>query len=111
MYNKDTEFLFPARVFPELGSLRGEQWQQLVDRTASAVQTDPATLGFVFMMVRLNGCESCDADSFKAIRGCTACSVQTVERYAGSDEKLVALHEDAQKEIVAYLDLRKTDNE
>ncbi len=89
MYNPDTELLFPLRVIPSLRHLRGEAWRDLVERTKEQEPDSIDKLAFVLMMIRLNGCTTCNADSFKAMRGCTACSQQTVRRFRGSDAELV----------------------
>ncbi len=103
MYNNDTDFLFPSRVIPALKDLRGEEWKILAEQSAAASQEDAGHLAFVLMMVRLNGCENCDADSYRAMRGCTSCAVQTMERYDGSDRDLLALHVEALRETSQYL--------
>lgn len=90
MYNSDTELLFPVRVIPSLRDLRGEAWQKLVDRV-SAVDADPFDQqAFVLMMVRLSSCTACDADSFRAMRGCTQCARLMIRRFRGSDQELVS---------------------
>lgn len=99
MYNTDTELLFPSRVIPSLRSLRGEVWRILVDRVNALEQSTPEHLAFVLMMVRLDGCVSCNADSFRAMRGCTQCARQTVRRFRGSDQDLIAQYEEARKDV------------
>ena len=103
MYNPDTDFLFPSRVIPELRSLRGPAWDALVDRARQAGQTDPEHLAFVLLMVNLNNCDGCNADSFKAMRGCTACSVQTIDRFSGKDEDLQKSYDRALAQVNDYL--------
>ena len=103
MYNSDTELLFPPRVIPALRSLRGGLWQKLVDHLA---QQEPASLdlvAFVLLMARLGGCGSCNADSYRALKGCTECAQQTVRRYRGSDQELKDLYLEARREAQQYL--------
>ncbi len=103
MYNSDTELLFPIRVIPELRSLRGDIWAQLVDQV-SAHDADPLDqLAFVLVMVRLSGCVPCNADSFRAMRGCTQCARQTVRRFKGSDQDLVTQFQAARREVANHL--------
>ncbi len=103
MYNSDTELLFPLRVLPGLRSLRGEEWCKLVDRVSKPDAAWLDRVGMVLMMVRLSGCTGCDADSYRAMRGCTQCSRQTIRRYKGSDPDLVTLFVSAQKEAEQYI--------
>ncbi len=109
MYNSDTEMLFPSRVMPHLKKLRGKKWRQLVERV---MQKDPADLdhlAFVLMMIRLDGCEACHADSYRAMRGCTQCAKMSVRRFRGEDQELLDMFAQARKDIQAYL-ADRTDN-
>ncbi len=102
MYNSDTELLFPLRVIPELRSLRGPVWRDLVDQVTSP-EADPLDqMAFVLVMVRLGGCVPCNADSFRAMRGCTQCARQTVRRFKGTDQELVNQFQAARKEVKNY---------
>jgi len=103
MYNSDTEVLFPSRVIPQLRSLHGEEWRQLVDYINSAESTSAERNAFVLMMVRMCGCVGCNADSFRAMRGCTLCARQTVRRLRGGDREIVEQFRQVQKEVEAYL--------
>ncbi|RPI27439.1 MAG: hypothetical protein EHM70_17845 [Chloroflexota bacterium] len=103
MYNIDTDLLFPPRAIPALRALRGEPWQELVDRVMVQEPTAADRLAFVLMMIRLSGCVSCHADSFRALRGCTQCAYQTVRRYRGSDQDLLTLFADAHTEMEKYM--------
>jgi hypothetical protein len=103
MYNSDTEMLFPPRVIPMLRNLRGEVWEKLVDQVIQLEPSDLDRMAFVLLMVKLGGCTSCHADSFRALRGCTQCAAQTVRRFRGSDQELVKMFTEARKEIEKYL--------
>ncbi len=104
MYHEDAEMLFPMRVVPSLGDLRGVSWKRLVARISELEEDDPDALAFGLMMIRLSGCLNCQADSFRALRGCTACARQAILRYRGNDQELLRAYEKARKEIQAYLD-------
>jgi hypothetical protein len=104
MYHEDAEMLFPMRVVASLGDLRGAAWKRLVRRIEDLEEDDPEALGFGLMMIRLSGCLNCQADSFRALRGCTACARQAILRYRGTDAELIRLYEKARKEIAAYLE-------
>jgi len=99
LYQRDAEMLFPARVTPLLRDLRGREWQQLIDEVVNQSDGSLVQLAFGLMMIRLNGCLTCHADSYRAMHGCTLCSQQAVLRYKGTDEDFVAAFEQARRDI------------
>ena len=103
MYNHEPEFLFPPHIIPQLGNLRGDLWTEIVNRVANK-NTELDRMAFVLLMVRLNGCASCRADSYKAMRGCTKCSSQTLSRFPGSDVDLESLFTRAREDIESFID-------
>ena len=103
MYQSDTEMLFPARVIPSLECLRGPAWKNLVEKVAQQEEGEKDTLAFGLMMIRLDGCLTCHADSYRAMRGCTACAQQTIARCKETDEGLIKLFKQAQKDVDDYL--------
>lgn len=103
MLNSDTEILFPTRVISALRDLRGESWMSLVDRLTGLPADDVEVVAFSLMMVRLGGCNACNADSFRAMRGCTHCAKLTIRRNKNSDEELIELHAAASREVKEYL--------
>ncbi|MGD8555452.1 MAG: hypothetical protein PVJ07_03055 [Anaerolineales bacterium] len=92
-YNSDTEIIFPMRVASQLRSARGQRWQRLVDQVLASREGSEERLGFSLLFVRLSGCLTCHADSYRAMRGCTLCAKQTVRRFRGDDSELIALYE------------------
>ncbi len=98
MYTNN-ELMFPHYVIPSLRKLRGPQWQELVDHVTSLTEFHEETLAFMLMMVRLNGCVSCETDSYRAMRGCAACAHQTLRRYKGEDDELIAAYEQALADV------------
>jgi hypothetical protein len=104
MSNLDTEFLFPARVIPELLGIRGDLWHQYILDLVDNEDHFFEKVNFVFLMVRLCGCAGCNADSFRAMRGCTYCAKQTIKRYKGSDEDLLEMLAQGKNEVKKYLD-------
>lgn len=104
LYQNDAEVLFPARVIPLLRDLRGVAWRELVDQVIEAGDSHPDTLAFGLMMIRLDGCMTCHADSYRAMRGCSICARQAVARFKGSDEELLVLWECARAEIDLWLE-------
>jgi hypothetical protein len=102
MYPK-ADLLFPPRMIASLRNLRGPEWAGLVDRVTKVPETDPESLAFTLMMVRLDGCVKCHEGSFKYMRGCQVCAVQTVMQFKGTDDDLLVLYQKARRDIDAYL--------
>jgi hypothetical protein len=100
--NPRTELLFPPRLIPDLKNLRGEEWKELVERIASLPETDPETLAFCLMMIRLNACLGCVSGSYRFMRGCELCAQQTISRYQGTDEELIELFYKAKEDLEHY---------
>ena len=104
MYQRDTEILFPMRVAPQLKDLRGKQWHELVEKACQAEDASTDQLAFSLLLIRLSNCLTCHPDSYRAMRGCTVCATQTIRRYRGEDEELLADFEDARREITTYFE-------
>jgi len=90
-------------MIASLRNLRGSEWAALVDRVTKLPETDPESLAFTLMMVRLDGCVKCHEGSFKYMRGCQVCAVQTVMQFKGADIDLLALYQKARRDVAAYL--------
>jgi hypothetical protein len=103
LYHSDTEILFPMRVAPTLQDLRGRRWRRLVDRAVQAPDAALDQLAFSLMMIRLAGCLTCHPDSYRALRGCTACASQVIRRYRGEDEDLAAQFQRAKTDVSLFL--------
>ncbi|MEO0564810.1 MAG: hypothetical protein AAF125_22075 [Chloroflexota bacterium] len=102
MYTNN-ELYFPHYVIPSLKNLRGEAWYELVSRVAALPECHEETLAFMLMMSRLNGCVTCETDSYRAMRGCAACTIQTLRRFKGPDEALIAAFEDSLADIREFV--------
>ena len=103
MYHSDTEILFPMRVAPGLRDLRGRKWRRLVEQAMQAPDGDGPQLAFGLLLIRLAGCLTCHPDSYRALRGCTACATHVVRRHRGDDDDLVELYQRAESDIELYL--------
>jgi hypothetical protein len=103
MYQKDAEVLFPARVIASLQHLRGDKWRELVGRIMRLPENDPEVLAFGLLMIRLSACLTCQSDSYRALRGCTFCARQTVSRFKGSDDDLIAEWERAHADVLDWI--------
>jgi len=102
MYMK-TEIMFPAYAIPALRDAAGAEWRRLIDKVTALEETHPDSLALSLMMIRLDGCLECETDSFRAMRGCVACALQTVRRYKNDESELLRLYKEARKEVGEYL--------
>jgi hypothetical protein len=100
--NQRTDLLFPPRLIPALRDLRGEVWRDFVDSIIPLPDTHPDKLAFCLMMIRLNSCLSCLSGSYRFMRGCELCALQTVSRFQGIDEELIASFARAKADLARY---------
>jgi hypothetical protein len=98
-----SEIMFPSRAIPLLRDAVGPEWRRLVDKVSTLEETHPESLAFALMMIRLDGCMECETDSFRAMRGCQTCALQTVRRFRGRERELARLYQAALKDVQAYL--------
>ena len=98
------EILFPYTLIPRLRELRGPVWSELVDRVSALPETHPDNLAFCLLMIRLDGCLKCYSGSYKFMRGCEACAIQSIMQFKGDEEDLLKSYEQAQVELAEYLD-------
>lgn len=98
MYTNN-ELMFPHRVIPEIKTARGAQWQALIERVERLPETSDETLALMLTMIRIDGCMTCETDSFRAMRGCAACALQTLRRFKGDDAELIEQYEQALIEV------------
>lgn len=95
------------RVAPRLRAVRGALWHALIDRVLG---TEPGSLervAFTLLLVKLSGCLTCHADSFRAMRGCTLCATHTIRRYRGEDGELINLYQSSAEETMRMLNHRE----
>jgi hypothetical protein len=104
--NAGTELLFPPYAISYLKDLRGPRWGALIERVLSLKEDHPEALALSWMMMKLDGCRTCEVDSYKAMQGCVACAVQNIRRFKGTDAELLNLYREALKEVKAYLAAR-----
>ncbi len=103
MQNGGIDLLFPSRAIEPLRSLRGQQWESLIDKLVELEAASLERTAFVLFMVRLGGCSTCQSDSFRAMRGCVVCSSTTIKRYKGTDQSLIDLYSEAKKDVAKYM--------
>ena len=80
--------------------LRGASWRNLVDKVSEQDEDSEDQVAFVLTMARVDGCMTCNADSFRAMKGCTQCAQDAVRRYRGDDKELVSLFKTAKNDLV-----------
>jgi hypothetical protein len=107
MYNPDTDLLFPPHAIASLHDVRDTGWQELVRGVLNAGSTSAEQTAFILMMVRLNGCATCNADSYRAMQGCPACARQALKRFRGTDNELSLLYQSAKAEVEEYLQVKR----
>jgi len=100
------ELLFPAHVISNLRHSRGEEWCALIERISNLPEDDIEVLAFCLMMIRIDRCLSCETDSYRAMRGCKACSRQSLRRYKGSDLELLSVYQKALEDVEQYLEIQ-----
>lgn len=98
-----TEILFPPKVIPQLRDACGPEWRKLVERVSELDEGHPESLAFTLMMIRLDGCLDCETDSFRAMRGCALCALQTLRKYRKNEKELLRLYKEALKEVQGHL--------
>lgn len=106
MFNTDTEMLFPMRVIPSLGDLRGQEWQTLIEHLSNELTEDSEKIALTALIVKLAGCAGCNTDSFRAMKGCTQCARLIIKRFKGNDTDLMRSYQECQKEVNSYLSKR-----
>jgi hypothetical protein len=106
MLNPDTELIFPIRILPKLTNLRGEIWENNI---TEVLETNDLVnqVGMIVLMIKVAGCITCNADSYRAIRGCTLCSQQAIKRYKGTDKELNQIYRKSCKKVKKFIEKRE----
>jgi hypothetical protein len=97
------EILFAHWAVRSLKDARGPKWNKLVKEIAALPEDHPDALAFQLMMVRLNGCVTCDARKYMERGGCARCSQTTLTFSKETEENLLARSRAARKEIAQSL--------
>lgn len=102
MYNPETEIVFPSKAIGSLSTLRGKTWQDLIDLVKEKQADSPEQAAFLLMMIKINGCITCNVDSFRAMRGCPSCAQLNIRRYKGTDDDLILQYQQALKDTTNF---------
>lgn len=89
-----------------MDDLRGPEWKKLIEHLSDDKTDVSEKIAFTSMVVKLAGCSACNADSFRAMRGCTQCSRIILKRFKGSDTELLKNYRECQQEVTNYLQKR-----
>ena len=100
----ENEILFPPHAVTKIRTARGEDWQELVDGVLRLPEDHPRSLALSLTMIRLDGCLTCETDSYRAMRGCVPCALQSLRRFKGSDQDLIRRYHEALAEVESYLE-------
>jgi hypothetical protein len=100
--NEDADILFPTRAIPALRNLRGPAWQELIDHVCSRGPSSVEQQAFMLMMIRMDGCLTCSADSYRAMQGCTVCAQQAISRFKGTDQELIDAFMQAKTDVLRW---------
>jgi hypothetical protein len=106
MLNPDTELVFPIRILPLLKDLRGEIWKQIITEVLESNNL-VSQVGITILMIKVAGCTTCNADSYRAIRGCTLCSQQAIKRYKVPDKELNQFFRKSCNKVKIFLEKRE----
>lgn len=98
MYTRN-ELMFPHYAIACLRDSRDAAWAALIDHIVQLPDTHDDVLAFMLLMIRLNGCLPCETDSYRAMRGCTMCSLQSLRRFKETDDELLAMYHQALKDV------------
>lgn len=98
----ESDLFFPKSSIQNLRNLRGEAWQQLIDRLTPLSDEHEETIAFILMIAHLNKCFGCQTDSYRAMRTCLVCAQQVLRRFTGSDEVLLEMYESALESVRGF---------
>ena len=110
LHQPDTDVIFPPRAIQKMRDLRGKEWKDLIDHLLLLKdETHPDILAFSLMMIRLCSCLTCQPDSYRAMRGCTTCSTQVINRFKGTDIELIQRWKEVRHELSIRLGFELSD--
>ncbi len=93
-----------------LKELRGARWRDMTTRISRLDSTHPDALAFALMMVRIDGCVSCDAKRYRERGGCANCArfvLTTLNKE--TEAELITRFQSTQKEIARNLKARQSE--
>ena len=54
-------------------------------------------------MMRLDGCLRCYSGSYKFMRGCEACALQSIMQFKGGEDDLINIYTQARADVATYI--------
>jgi hypothetical protein len=102
-----TELLFAPWAIGSLKAARGPKWRKLIENIARRQETDPDALALQLLMVRLNGCLTCDARKYSERGGCAQCSRATLAFSKETEDGLIDRFRRTRTEISHLLHIQK----
>jgi len=103
MNNQETDLIFPSREIASLRNERNAIWRKLVAEVEIKELDTLDKMAFILMMARLNNCATCNADSYRSVRGCSSCAKQSLKRFRGPDDELIRLFKMAKSEVELFI--------
>lgn len=102
-----TEILFAHWAVRAQKDARGPRWRKLVQEIAVLPEAHPNALAFHLMMVRLNGCVTCDARKYSERGGCARCAAANLSFSKESERGLLARYRVAREQVAQALKAQK----
>ncbi len=90
-----------------LKDARGPKWKKLVQEIAALPETHPDALAFHLMMVRLNGCVTCDVRKYAERGGCARCAATNLGFSKETEKSLLARYRAARDQVAQALKSQK----
>ncbi len=98
-----SELLFAHWAVRAQKDARGPKWKKLVQEIAVLPETHPNALAFHLMMVRLNGCVTCDARKYTERGGCARCAATNLSFSRETEKGLLARYRAAREQVAQAL--------
>ncbi len=103
MTTEEFQLLFPLEILPEIKDIRTKTWKGFLENYQQGENTLVTTVALVITLTRLVGCATCEADSFRAMRGCVACAKQSLKRNKDSDDTIIDSFHQCERQVVQFL--------
>lgn len=99
IYQDESQMIFADWMVSSLDTFGVPLWQNFFEQVSESPSDSLERKAFVLMIAKLDSCETCNADSFRALRGCVRCVEQNISRMREKPQELLDLFEKAMEEI------------